>query len=222
MSWDASRWSGHRVVLLAGGAPEPPAFVRSVARAEDLIIAADAGARMAVGAGLVPHLVVGDFDSLTPEEVADLSERTSTRRHPRAKDASDLELALDCALEASPSSIVVLGALGGRLDHTLVNIGLLHRAQAAGVPARILGVGRGVLLISARAEMHLPLGTVLSLLPLTPRVDGVVLRGLRYRLDGGTLCWGTSRGLSNEVVEAPVWVEVGDGTLLALWEEPGG
>jgi len=208
------------VILLAGGVPEPAAFVRALVREEDLLIAADAGARMAVAAGLVPHLVVGDFDSLSAEEVLDLAERTATWRHPRDKDASDLELALDCALEAAPSEIVILGAMGGRLDHTLVNVGLLHRAQTAGVPARVLGPGRGARLVTASLDVDLPVGTIVSLLPLSPRVEGIVLRGLRYVLNGETLAWGTSRGLSNVVEDTPASVRVEAGTLLLLWEEP--
>lgn len=212
---------GSRVLIFANGLPEPPDFVRELVRPGDTLIAADGGASQAMAAGLTPHLVVGDFDSIAPQDLAWLEARTAIWRHPVEKDASDLELALEAALDVEPSEILVLGAMGGRLDHLLTNVGLLHRAQDRGVPARLLSAQGGAALVEGRYRLEAPPGTVVSLLPLSPRVTGVTLAGLKYPLEDATLSWGTSRGLSNVVVEAPVLVVARQGTLLLMWHFAG-
>lgn len=220
-SWPPPELRGSRAVVFANGSPEPSDFVRAVVRAGDALLAADGGACQAMAAGLLPHLVVGDFDSLPAADLAWLEARTAVWRHPAEKDASDLELALEAALALEPREILVLGALGGRLDHLLTNIGLLHRVHEHGTPARLLGAQGGAVLVAGECSLALPVGTLVSLLPLSARVTGVTLRGLRYPLQDATLAWGTSRGLSNVAVASPIGVEARQGTLLLMWHFVG-
>ncbi|MBM3466216.1 MAG: thiamine diphosphokinase, partial [Armatimonadetes bacterium] len=187
----------------------------------DVLLAVDGGASMALAAGLSLDLVVGDFDSLPAADLEILEGRTLIWRYPPEKDQSDLEIALEAALELKPPEIVVLGALGGRLDHLLMNISLLHRPHRAGVRARLLGAGGAAMLVDREEIIDAPPGTLVSILPLTPQVEGVVLDGLLYPLREETLGWGTSRGLSNVVVTAPARISVGAGTLLVIWLDPG-
>src|SRR5687768_15193697 len=94
--------------------------------AADLLIAADGGALALLRAGLLPRLVIGDMDSLDAASLAELAERgVELRRYPREKDETDLELALLHAAAAGATAIDILGALGGRWDHTLANVALL-------------------------------------------------------------------------------------------------
>ena len=94
--------------------------------AADLVIAADGGVDRALALGLHVDLAIGDFDSVTPAGLA-AAEAAGARveRHPAAKDATDLELALDAAIALGPARIVVVGSGGGRLDHLLGSVLLL-------------------------------------------------------------------------------------------------
>src|SRR5688572_21924099 len=115
---DRRRAGAHRattVVVLAGGDGPDPGLVVPAA---DLVVAADSGAEQAAPLGLDVDLLVGDLDSIAPGTLAAL-EASGTRieRHPRDKDATDLELALAVAVGHRARRIVVVGGHGGRLDH---------------------------------------------------------------------------------------------------------
>jgi thiamine pyrophosphokinase len=186
-----------------------------------LVVAADGGARLAADLGLPIDLWVGDGDSIGSAELERL--RASGIRMIVAltdKDESDTELAVLGAVERGATEIVVLGALGGRrLDHALANIGLLGHAALRGRTVRLVDAVTSVSLVDAPdgtgAAVHCPLpgrvGDLVSLLPLSGRVEGITTEGLRYALDDEDLEAGPARGLSNirEVEEAAVVVRRG-------------
>jgi thiamine pyrophosphokinase len=127
-----------RAIIVAGGQAGGNEDWRRWVWEGDWIIGADGGAAQALAWGLVPHLVIGDMDSLPGEARAALEAQGSRFVvHPRAKDETDLELALTYATQRGAREIVVLGALGGRLDHTLANVLLLALPKLDGVVVRI-------------------------------------------------------------------------------------
>jgi thiamine pyrophosphokinase len=186
----------------------------------DLVIAADGGGRSLDLLHRRPDLLVGDLDS-ADAALADRLAAAGTRveRHPVDKDASDTELALEAALAAGATEIVLLGATGGdRLDHELANVLLLADSALAGrdvrlawgsTSARVLRGGELIELTGGR-------GSGVSLLPIGGDATGVTTSGLRWALDGADLRMGRSRGLSNEVMAAPASVRLEHGTLLVV------
>ena len=219
--WPPPMSEGRRVVVLAGGDPEPAAFVRGAITDSDLVIAANGGSRLARDCDIVPHLLVGDVDSLAPEEAARLPAETLRWQHPQDKDASDLELALEAAFAVQPVEIVVLGGFGGRVDHMLVNVGLLHMGTARAIPVRLLSARGEALVVEGSAELDWPEGHLLTALAVTPQVTGVCLSGVAWPLQNATLEWGSSRGLSNVVRERPVRIALEKGRLLVLGSRGG-
>ncbi len=211
-----------RAIIIAGGKAQNEAWQRWV-RGGDWIIGADGGAAQALAWGLAPDLVIGDMDSL-PEQARAILERQGCRliEHPRAKDETDLELALAHAVQEGAQEIVVLGALGGRLDHLLANVLLLALPSLAGVPVRIVeGDQQALLLRGGEAvEMDGAEGDLVSLIPLGGDACGVSTRGLVWGLDGDTLEFGSSRGVSNEMASGRFRVEVGEGLLLVVHSQP--
>jgi thiamine pyrophosphokinase len=185
----------------------------------DWIIGADGGAGRALAWGLVPHLVIGDMDSLSDEDQAVLEARGCRFvEHPRAKDETDLELALRYAAREGAQEIVVLGALGGRLDHTLANVLLLTLPVLDGVSVRITdGVGETLLLRGGRmVTLRGSAGDLVSLLPLGGDARGVRTSGLAWALRGAMLRFGFSRGVSNEMTSHEARIELEDGLLLVV------
>ena len=160
-----------------------PATTARWALAADLVVAADGGGRFLAAAGIVPDLLVGDFDSLDAAAVEDA--RTSGARvvrHPVRKDQTDGELAVDEALRAGAGDVVLAGALGA-LDHVLGHLALLGRVEAGGTPARLVSPGLTVRVLVAPAAVSLDArpGVRVSLAPLAG--DAVVtLAGLDYPL----------------------------------------
>jgi thiamine pyrophosphokinase len=145
-------------------------------------------------------------------------------RSPQDKDESDTELAIRAALRLGQQGVVILGALGGRIDHALANIGLLAMPELTGREAAILDARSRTVLISApgpdgaAVERRLPgpPGDLISLLPLGPGVEGVTTRGLAYPLSDEPLPVGRARGLSNIRSAADAAVVVRRGLLLVV------
>lgn len=213
-----------KAVIVAHG--DVDASDRDLLAGADLIIAADGGGFALERWGVLPQLAVGDFDSFGIERANALARKgVKVVAHPAAKAESDLELALRCAIEEKAIDIVVLGAFRGeRLDHELANIMLLadpayrgHAITAIQGNTRIRAVhGRGELIIDA------PVGSDVTLLPVSGDATGVRTSGLRYPLHGETLHFGRSRGLSNVVALSPASVSLEHGVLLVIETRRGG
>jgi len=164
-----------RVVILTPVARQiDPGTVRDLVRPGDRLICADGGAALALDLGLVPDLVVGDFDSLDEATLERVRAVCPVRGFPRRKDKTDTHLAIEAALElfqkevlrseetsrpgdaALPAEgapeLVICGALGDRFDHSLGLVLLLAGlAEATGVAAPAPGLPR-VRLVGARQE----------------------------------------------------------------------
>jgi thiamine pyrophosphokinase len=219
----ATASDGSWAVVFAGGDPPPPHALEPLPP-DARVVAADSGLVHALAAGLHVDLLIGDLDSVEPQAVlAALDAGTEVQRHPSAKDATDLELALDAVRARGVTDVLVLGIHGGRADHLVANALLLASARYA--PMRVhahLG-NADVLVVRGGDEptaLPGPAGRLCTLLPIGGPAGGVVTHGLRWPLADETLPPGTSRGVSNEIEELPATVALRDGVLLALLPDP--
>lgn len=206
-----------KAVVVANGTLSDLTPFQQLLTQADIVVAADGGARALLDAGQDFDAILGDFDSLDVE-AADAWRRRggAAIAFPVGKDETDLELALQYVLDAGASRIAILGALGGRLDHELANLLLLASPRLANVDAQIIDRQVRVRAVRGRAVIDGLSGDLLSLLPVTERIEGVRTGGLSYALSGDTLLLGPSRGVSNVFVEPRAFVEVRSGVLLAV------
>ena len=184
-----------------------------------LVIAADSGLHHAEALGLSVDLVVGDLDSVAPEALARArSAAVAIERHPRDKDASDLELALEAAIARQVERVIIVGGQGGRFDHLLANALLLGSPRFAGVELSWWIDGATATIVDPQRPLRLQgaVGDLLSLLPIGGDVAGITTNGLRWPLNQEVLATGSSRGISNELTAPVATVEVAAGTLLAI------
>ncbi len=204
------------VVVVAGGEPPRPEAVLGVPFGAR-VVAADRGLEHARALSLDVSVAVGDFDSASPEAVAE-AEKAGVRieRHPAEKDATDLELALDAALEQRPERILVLAGDGGRLDHLLSALLLLGSQRYAGVQLDAHVGAALVHVVRNERTLEGEPGELVSLLALHGPARGVQTEGLVYRLAGETLEPGSSRGVSNVFAERTARICVDQGVLLAV------
>jgi thiamine pyrophosphokinase len=201
-----------RILIFANGELPDLEAARKLLAPDDLIICADGGSRHALALGLTPDALLGDLDSMTEEELARVAgSKTAVIRHQPDKDETDLELALNHALERDPAFIVIVGALGGRLDHTLGNIALLADPRLIRRRCSLDDGVERVVLCRARTEINGAPGDLVSLVPWGGPAEGVRTDGLRWALRGETLMPERSRGISNEMLgdSARVFVEYG-------------
>lgn len=208
-----------RVVIFANGDFKPNFTTSQALHSAAMIIAADNGARYCLDHGILPDVVIGDMDSLSKHMLQELEvAETVIIKHPANKDETDLELALDYALEHNASHITLLGGLGGRWDMSLSNIFLLSHQKYRQVAISIIGHDNVMHIInpSNPAKLVGRAGDTVSLLPLTPIAEGVSTGNLRFALQNESLYAASSRGVSNSLLAAEGEVMLGDGVLLCV------
>jgi thiamine pyrophosphokinase len=204
------------VVVVAGG--EAPASTAALAMPADApVIAADRGLEHALALGLDVAVAVGDFDSASPAAVA-AAEDAGVRieRYPDAKDATDLELALDEAARMGPDRVLVLASAGGRLDHLLSAALLLASDRYAGMDVDAFFSDARVHVVRRERSFQGEPGEFLTLVAVGGPAEGVRTDGLVYPLRGETLEPGSSRGVSNVFAEPTARVVVERGVLIAI------
>ena len=204
------------VVVVAGGSA-PSARAAESIPPRSRVIAADRGADHAFVLGLEVELAIGDFDSATPEVVEALAAGGArVERHPVAKDATDLELALRAAVALGPRRILVIGGLEGRLDHLVGELLILGADELASVDVdAVLGEAL-VHVVRDERVLEGAEGELISLFALHGPASGVVTEGLRYPLRGETLGPGSSRGISNEFSAPEARISIESGLVLAV------
>lgn len=187
-------------------------------RTGDLLIAADGGYQRLEEWGIRPHMVVGDFDSAPVPK-----DRDRVVRLPRIKDETDVGFALNEGLQRGYRRFLVLGGLGGALDHTLANLQLMAGLAARGGFALLAGCGQcaavlgpGTLRFPAQ-----PPGRI-SVFSAGDRVEGVTLDGLKYPLDRAELTKDFPLGVSNEFLGLDASVTVEAGMAYLIWDHDGG
>jgi thiamine pyrophosphokinase len=208
-----------RAVVIANGVLSDPSKSLSYIHADDLLIAADGGALHCQVLGLAPDVVIGDFDSIEVGLLAELEAGgAKVIRHPARKDYTDLELALQYARDAGANQILVLAALGNRWDQTLANLLLPASEDFSQVDIRLLDGHQEVLLVRAGLGVHVKgqPGDTLSLIPLYGDAHGVTTRGLEYPLNEGTLTFGSTRGISNVLLEDEAEIFLRQGLLVGV------
>ncbi len=208
-----------RAVIFANGIikhlPEPGAVIMP----DDLLIAADGGARYCEAIGITPAVVIGDFDSLDSDELNKLqSSGVEIIQYPARKDQTDLELALELAVDRGADEILVLGALGARWDMSIANILLLTLPEFSGVKLKFIEENQEIALLRGGEKFTLNggKGDIVSLAALDKEVKGITLSGLEYPLKDGMLRLGSTRGISNVLVENTATVCLEKGLLLCV------
>jgi len=191
--------------------------IKEITQTCDLIIASNGGSRHITTLGLKPHLLIGDMDSLT----SSLWENDNSIERavwPQDKNKTDTELAVDRAILGGCNKILLLGGLGGRIDHALGNISL-----AVKYPGRIEILddnGKLVAIDSTKKhKLYGKSGSIVSLIPFGTMVTKVNSRGLKYEVRDLDMTPGT-RGISNEMIgdTASIWFKYG---ILLVYIEQG-
>jgi len=209
-----------QVLILADGdwgTESDIAAVKRLASAADHVIAADGALDQAREYGIRVDTVIGDMDSVSDADALDASpEELSVVRFPPEKDWTDLELALDRTLKESPERVIIYGATGGRIDHTMANLALLEKGLATRTAIRLVAGRETVQLTQGHLALDdAAVGDRISLLPVSSSAT-VTTTGLKYPLAGEALLRAAGRGVSNEVDRLPACIDVHEGIVAVV------
>lgn len=209
--------ASRQALIFIGGDP-PHENALDFAEPDALVIAADSGWEHALACRRVPHVLVGDMDSISPQHLADARARdVDIIEHPTDKDHTDTELALQFAESLKYESIHVLAGGGDRFDHVL---SMVHSLVAFSENATITAhIGQSfVRIVTPREKVSLAVhqNDTVSLIPLGGNARGVSTTGLKWNLTRSTLKAFASRGVSNLALTTQVTVSLRTGVLAAI------
>lgn len=201
------------VAIFTGGEPLPSSVGGEIPD-DAYLIAADSGLDHALSLGYDVDLVVGDLDSVG-EEALRLS-NARVEPHPTDKEFTDLDLALQAALELDPDRVIVIGGQGGRFDHLVGTISLLTSDRWEAVDIEWVAARARVRIIHSGVTLHGTTGSILTLLAIDGPATGVTTSGLRWDLTDATLEPGSTLGVSNLFTAPVANVRLNSGTLVAI------
>jgi thiamine pyrophosphokinase len=211
---------GPLTIVLAGGDALTLPLSRPLPVAER-VIAADGGIAHAETLGLEVDVLVGDLDSVAPDALAAARARgVRVDEHPRDKDATDLALALDLALDAAAERVLVIGGHGGRLDHLLGNVALLAADRYRSVSMSALLDRAIVTVVRGERTIGGQVGETVTLLATHGPASGVTTTGLDFPLTDDLLPAGSPLGLSNRFARPTATVRVAAGVLVVVQPDP--
>lgn len=204
-------------VFIVASSPnsQPPARIQP--QVGDLVLAADGGADLCVAWDWPVDAVVGDMDSVGLAVRRQLEQQgVPFIVSPVEKDETDLELALRLSLEHGATELIIAGALGARIDHTLGNLALLALPALAAVTTRIADGDQTIWLVRDRLTVHGQPGDTLSLIPFGGDAHGVSVSGVHWPLHAAELPLGPSLSISNRMTAGRADVDVHSGLLLVI------
>lgn len=182
---------------------------------DDLIIAADGGYDNLVRHGYTPDILIGDLDSIKSK----IPEGMRTIRYPKEKDETDMFLAYEAGVKFDYTDFVMLGATGGRLDHTYANLSLLLYAKEQGHNVTVIDENCMILCIKNEAiSLSGNEGASLSVFAFGSKANGVTIKNTKYEVEDATLSPSFPLGVSNEFTQEPAYISVIDGALIIMAE----
>lgn len=207
----------NRILIFANGELPDLDKARALLRLDDYILCADGGTRHALALGIQPNLVIGDMDSIEKEQLQKLQDTgVEIELFPRDKNETDLELAINKAIELNPEEIVIVAALGGRTDQSIANISLLSNTQYAARSIRLDDGVEEILLCRDQVQIHGRSGDIVSLIPWGGPANRVQTENLKWQLNNETLYPDRTRGISNELTSAAASIRIESGLLIVV------
>ena len=206
-----------RAVVFANGVIQEINLVKPLIEEKDLVVSADGGLRYIRSLSLTPKLVIGDLDSVSQDDIEYLNDKNiEVLKFPIEKDQTDLEIALKELIKRGYKDILVIGALGGRIDQTLANLGLMLSLTDDDTRIEFDDGQEHIMLVRNHQTFFGKKGDTVSLIPQCSPAKGITTGGLRYPLNDESLFSGQTRGISNEMIGEKAEINITTGTILSI------
>lgn len=190
-------------------------YHKSIIENCDLVICGDGGANHAYKMDIIPNYILGDLDSIH-NKIKSYYENKNVEfiKFPSKKDKTDTEICIDYAYHLKATEVILLGALGGRMDHAMANVNLLYYMLKKGIKGSIVNETDSIYISDNELTIKGNKGDNISLIPLYGDVVGVTLENLEYPLNDFTIKKGSSIGISNVMIDNNCRISLKSGYLL--------
>lgn len=207
------------VAVIGNGSVSDYAYIKKYMESNgvDMVIACDGGLKHCDCMGIKPDCLLGDFDSVDEkllEKYKDMG--INALQFPTKKDKTDIEIGIEVAFEQKPERVIIFGGMGSRMDHSLTNVHLLMLGLDNHIKLSIVDEHNEIYAVKDSFVVENKINHILSLIPLTVKVEGVTTAGLEYPLEDYTMEIGSSLGVSNVVVKEKAEVKIKKGILLVM------
>ncbi len=205
-----------KTIAIVGGGTLSKQFLSEIIKS-DYIIGVDRGAFWLIDHNVLPDISIGDFDSVTAEELRMIKQKCQhIEKHPKKKNETDMEIAVKHAMGMHPKEVKIYGAVGDRLDHTLVNVQLLERLHGKAITGVIRDEHNEVRMVDSLFIMKKENRfRYVSILPVTETVE-ISLTGFVYNLSRVLIRRGQTLGVSNEIREDEATIDVCKGKAIII------
>lgn len=185
----------------------------------DYVICADGGLEKAKSYGILPDIIIGDFDSVKPSVLKQYeSHNIPIKKFAAEKDFTDMEIAVEFAVSKGYNNMILTGASGTRLDHTLGNIMLMEKYYKIGVHITIIDNNNEMKIISDNSELIIEFkdGYYISIIPVTDFIQGLTLVGFKYPLNNVNVQRGSTLCISNQISDNKGIITLSKGTAIVF------
>jgi thiamine pyrophosphokinase len=179
-----------------------------------IIISADGASNKLAKFNLIPHYIVGDFDSISKDSIEFFKKKGVTFLAIKEQEHNDLEKCLKLCMELKIKDIIVYGATGKRLDHTLNNLSILKRYYKK-AKIRFIDNENEIFVTDKDISFDYRKGDVISIFGY-PKAEGIITEGLKYPLKNETLELGKREGALNKASDDRVRIRLGKCEILVV------
>lgn len=209
-----------KAIIISNGEIKNYSYYKKYFEGPVFIVCCDGGARHLRNLSVIPDVLLGDFDSISEEDLKYCKENSvETIKYPVKKDKTDTEIAVEYVISKKCDSCTIIGGFGNRADHTLANILLLIKMLKKGVLGTIIDEKNSINVIQDKTRIEKIENHIISLIPITEEVRGITTKGLLYPLNNATIMPGDTRGISNEFSADMAEIDIKSGMLLIIISE---
>ncbi|MCR4276911.1 MAG: thiamine diphosphokinase [Candidatus Roizmanbacteria bacterium] len=217
-----------RAIIFVNGNLSDISQAKKIIKKKDYLIAVDGGTKHILELGLIPNVIVGDFDSISSLLLKKLTKICREQKslfptmikYPTKKNATDFELVINYCLGKKFTEIIIFGILGDRIDHMIANIFLIAKIQTQNQSAsrrikiKIFEGKKEIFILNKEISINGKVGDEISIIPVSEKLEGITTNGLYYRLIDDTFLFGTTRGISNVMKQTQIKISVKKGVAL--------
>jgi thiamine pyrophosphokinase len=202
----------NKIIIIANGYIKNPKFHKDLLKDADIIICADGGANNAKKIGVTPNYIIGDLDSASKSSIELFKDKSKIIKDDN-QDNTDLEKALSLAETLNPSEILIMGAIGDRIDHTLANIMCLTKINSD-IKAQIIDEKNIIELVENSADISGDKNDIISIVPMTD-ISNLCYTGLKWNIENldTNIGW---FGISNRLEEKNANISLSNGKILLI------
>jgi thiamine pyrophosphokinase len=211
-----------KTIIFSNGEFSQGPWCKDLLKDCELIIAADGGARHALQMDAKVQHLIGDMDSIGLEDFNVLkSSQCKVHFFPQDKEKTDLELAMDLALEKGADEVHILGGEGGRFDHQVGNALMAASEKYKSIPVWFYSREQRSTAIHAveKKVIKTSISKILSVIPLSESVEEFTIDGVQWPLNSVRLTLGSSFTISNRTTAEEVNISLKSGVVLLVVED---